>query len=83
MANITRLANEGVLVLACPFLDDGDLKGIYIFDVESVEEARKLTESDPAAQAGSLIMEMHPWYGSAGVMEINQIHKKVAKIKFQ
>ncbi|MDX2361295.1 MAG: YciI family protein [Crocinitomicaceae bacterium] len=82
MANIGRLAEEGVLVLAGPFLDDGELKGIYIFDVETIEEARALTESDPAVQAGSLVMELHPWYGSAATMAINEIHEKIAKIKF-
>ena len=44
-----------------------------------MEEAEELTNSDPAVQAGSLIMELIPWYGSAGVMEVNNIHKKVAK----
>ncbi len=82
MANIGRLADEGVLVLAGPFLDDGELRGIYIFAVESVEEARELTATDPAIQEGRLIMELHPWYGSAAVMEIGEIHEKISKIKF-
>ncbi len=79
--NIGKLAEAGKLVLAGPFLDDGDIRGIYIFDVETVEEAQKLTETDPAIQAGSLIMELHPWYGSAAVMQINEVHKKVSKTK--
>jgi uncharacterized protein YciI len=78
--NITRLANEGILVLAGPFLDNGDIRGIYIFDVETIEEAKKLTETDPAIQAGSLIMELHPWYGSAALMQLNEIHEKLAKL---
>ena len=78
--NITRLAEEGKLVLAGPFFDDGEIRGIYIFNVESVEEAKSLTETDPAIQSGSLEMELHPWYGSAAVMKINELHKKIAKI---
>lgn len=81
MANIGRMADEGKLVLAGPFLDRGELKGIYIFAVETVEEAEALTATDPAIQAGRLIMELHPWYGSAAVMEINEIHQKISKIK--
>ncbi len=77
--NINRLAEEGKLVLAGPFLDDGDLRGIYIFDVETIEEAEKLTASDPAIKAGSLIMELHPWYGSAAVMQIGEVHKRISK----
>ena len=78
--NINRLAEEGKLVLAGPFLHDGDLRGIYIFNVETIEEAEELTNSDPAIQEGSLIMELVPWYGSAAVMEVNRIHNQVAKI---
>jgi len=77
--NIARLAEEGKLVLAGPFLDDGDIRGIYIFDVQTIAEAESLTNSDPAIQAGSLIMELHPWYGSAATALIGEWHKKIQK----
>ena len=82
MANIKRLAAEGKLAIAGPFLDNGDLRGIYIFNVETVEEAKILTESDPAIKAGSLVMELHPWYGSAALGFVNKYHEKVSKIKW-
>lgn len=78
--NITRLAEEGVLVLAGPFFDEGDIRGIYLFAVDSISQAKELTETDPAIQSGSLTMELHEWYGSAAIMEINEIHKRIAKI---
>ena len=77
--NIIRLANEGKLVLAGPFLDDGTIRGIYIFNVTTVEEVKALTNSDPAIQEGRLVMELHPWYGSAALMKVNEIHKRIAK----
>jgi len=77
MANINRLAAEGKLVLAGPFADDGPLRGIYVFDVATVAEAEALTRSDPAIQAGSLVMELHPWYGSAALMMVNEVHGKI------
>ena len=80
MANIKKLAKEGKLVLAGPFGGDGDLRGIYIFDTSDVEEAKSWTETDPAIKAGSLEMELIQWYGSAAVMAIPELHKKVAKI---
>jgi uncharacterized protein YciI len=80
MANISRLAEEGKLVMAGPFLDDGEIRGIYIFDVKTIEEAKVLTETDPAIQAGSLIMELHPWYGSAALKQMGELHEKIAKI---
>ncbi len=79
--NITRLAEEGKLVLAGPFLGDGEVRGIYIFDVPTLEEAEALTHSDPAIQAGSLIMELHPWYGSAALPLLQDMHRKIARKK--
>jgi len=75
------MADDGTLLLAGPFLDDGDIRGIYIFNIESVKEAEKIAESDPAVQAGSLVFEIRPWYGSAAMMKINEIHQQIAKIK--
>lgn len=80
LKNIMRMAEEGTLVLAGPFLDQGEVRGIYIFNVSTVEEAEALTRTDPAIQAGRLVMELHPWYGSAALMEVNQLHKKGQKI---
>jgi uncharacterized protein YciI len=82
MDNIKRLAEEGKLVLAGPFLDGGELRGIYIFNVATIEEAEALTATDPAVQAGSLVMELYPWYGSAAAMMIGEWHKKVQKTQF-
>ena len=79
LKNIGIMVEEGKLVLAGPFLDNGDLRGIYIFNVSSIEEAEKLTNSDPAVQAGSLIMELREWYGSAGLMSVNEIHHSLAE----
>lgn len=77
--NITKMADAGKLVLAGPFLDEGEIRGIYIFNVETIEEARTLTSSDPAIAAGSLIMELKEWYGSAALMLINETHKKLSQ----
>jgi uncharacterized protein len=81
MANINRMAEEGKLVLAGPFYskEGSDLRGIYVFNAETIEEAEELTKSDPAVQAGSLTMDLQMWYGSAALMEVNAIHKRVAK----
>ena len=60
LENIGRLAKEGKLLLAGPFLDDGDVRGIFVCNVSSGEEGRKLTETDPAIQAGRLAAKLHP-----------------------
>jgi uncharacterized protein YciI len=78
MKNIGRMAAEGKLVLAGPFLDDGELRGIYVFSVATLAEAEALTNTDPAVKAGSLVMELKKWYGSAALMAVSAIHKKIA-----
>lgn len=68
LANIVRLAEMKKLVVAGPFGDDGQLRGIFVFNVASIEEARALAETDPAVQAGRLAIEMHPWLVPEGVL---------------
>lgn len=82
LSNIHKLAEEGKLVLAGPFLGDDDLRGIYIFNTESIEEAEAWTSTDPAIIYGSLKMDLKQWYGSAALMDVNELHNKAAKIRF-
>lgn len=79
LKNIQKLAADGKLVVAGPFMDKGDVRGIFIFAVSTVEEAKTLTETDPAIKAGVLAMELRPFYCSAALVEINNIHKKIEK----
>jgi uncharacterized protein YciI len=67
LANIGRLAEEGKLILAGPFGGDGELRGLFLFDATTVEEARALADSDPAVQAGRLRVDLLPWYGPKGI----------------
>ena len=68
MANINRLAEMKKLIAAGPFGDNGRLRGIFVFRVGSLEEAKALTAGDPAVQAGRLAMEIHPWMVPEGVL---------------
>jgi len=77
--NIQRMAREGDLVLAGPFSDDGGIAGIYVFNVATVEEARALTETDPAVKAGRLVMELHPWYGPAALQQVIDLNRRVER----
>lgn len=82
LANIQRLAEEGKLVLAGPFMDNGEIRGIYIFNVQTIEEAQQLVNTDPAIQAGSLEMELRPWYGAAALKLLKDLYLKLARKKF-
>ncbi len=82
MANIGKMAEMGKLVVAGPFFGNEDLRGLYIFDVPSLEEAKTLTETDPAIQAGVLKMDLKEWYGSAALVLLNDLYPKVTKKGF-
>ena len=78
--NMTRLSNEGKLAVAGPFgKNDKSFRGLFIFAVPTVEEAKQLSETDPAVKAGILVVEYVPWFGSASLMATPEIHKKIAK----
>lgn len=66
MAHLTKMYNEGKMDLAGPMMDDTKLKGICVYNVENLETAKSLAESDPAVKAGRLIVEVHPWYSMKG-----------------
>ena len=82
-ANMGRLAAEGKLAVAGPFNDPAKIyRGLFIFAVPTVEEAKALAESDPTVKAGVLIVEYIPWYGSASLMLSNEFHEKVQAKSF-
>jgi uncharacterized protein YciI len=68
MANINRLAETKKLVVAGPFGGNGPLRGIFVFRVDSLDEAKQLAETDPAVQAGRLAIEMRSWLVPEGVL---------------
>ena len=81
-ANIGRLANEGKLAVAGPFEEnDKGYRGLYIFNVATIEEAEKLVMLDPAVKAGVFVPDLTLWYGSAAMMVVSDTHKRIEKPK--
>ena len=77
-ANIERLAKEDKLVMAGPFGENPDgWRGLFLFAVETTDEARMLTATDPVIVNGEMVAEFHPWYGTAAAMLIPDLHKRV------
>jgi uncharacterized protein len=81
MAHIQQMADDGKLVLAGPFMDDQEVRGIFLFKVDSIEEAEALTANDPAVIAGTLVFELRPWYGTAALSELINIYPRIQKKK--
>src|ERR1035437_6639551 len=71
-ANINRLAGEGKLVVAGPFDGVEGWRGMFIFNVETIDDAKALTGSDPVIKSGIMVAEYHKLYCSAALMDIDR-----------
>lgn len=78
-ANMKRLADEGKLVLAGPLDGVEGWRGLFVFAVPDIEEARQLTATDPVIIEGEMIAEYHKYYGSAALMLVRELHARLAK----
>jgi len=82
MANIGRLADEGKLAVAGPFEKNAlTYRGLFIFNVSTIEDAKKLVNTDPAVKAGIFKYDLLLWYGSASLLTTSETHKKVQRTK--
>lgn len=82
-ANMTRLADQGALVLAGPLDDEGGKRGLFILNAPSVENAKEMVASDPAVEAGIFTAEYSGYYGSAALMRLNAIHETIQRKKIE
>jgi uncharacterized protein len=69
LAFLDRMRREGHMVLSGPFRDQADetKRGFSIYRT-SLEETRRLTEEDPAIQAGRMSIEAMTWLTERGAL---------------
>lgn len=83
MQNIKRMVNAGKLAVAGPFKkNEKNYRGIFILNVNTIEEAKDLLANDPAIQAKLLDAEIYNWYGSAALPMYLPASEKVGKKSF-
>ncbi len=82
MAHIRAMADAGQLVAAGPFIEEQRLRGIFVFQLDSVDAAKAVASQDPAVRAGRLVVDMHPWYVAEGVLPEPKVArgKRVAEV---
>ena len=68
LAYMDSQSKEGKLVVAGPFLVDTDRRGIVVYRVASMEEARSRASADPMVKEGRLVVELHPWQVPRGAI---------------
>ena len=81
-SNMGQLAKEGKLAFAGP-LDGKPKRGLFIFAVKTIEEAEELVKTDPTVKAGIFVYDMTKLYGSAALMQVNDIHGRIQKASIE
>ena len=67
LAHLAAMHEQGHMLLAGPFSDQADetLRGFCLYRT-SVEETRRLAESDPSVQAGRMAVDVMGWRTKRG-----------------
>jgi len=82
MQNINRLVDSGELIVAGPlFSNPQNYRGIFILNVDSIEKAEELLQTDPAINKNFLDAELFQWYGSAALGEYLEAADQIWKQK--
>lgn len=76
-ANMQRLADEGTLAVAGPLDGVDGWRGLFVLAVADIESARRHVASDPVVMKGEMVPEFHKFYGSAGLMLVNEVHRRL------
>lgn len=80
--NILKLEEEGKIIVAGPFYNTEFVRGIFIYNTDSLDLAREWAYSDPMIKSGHLRVELYPWYSSAALQLIPALHKEIEEVNF-
>lgn len=69
LAYMDGLHKAGKLIMAGPFLEEGDWRGVVVYRVATVDEARALAAGDPMVKAGRLVVDARPWMTFRGILK--------------
>ncbi len=66
LAHLSKMYDMGYADISGPFGDDGEIRGITIYNTPTLEMADSLANADPMVKAGRLVIEIHPWWAAKG-----------------
>ncbi|WP_100610348.1 YciI family protein [Confluentibacter lentus] len=66
LAHLSKMYELGYADISGPFGDNGDIRGITIYNVPTLKMADSLAKADPMVKKGRLIVEVHPWWAAKG-----------------
>jgi uncharacterized protein YciI len=78
MANIHKMADDGVLRAAGPFEDESrTISGIFVFKAPSLAEAERIARQDPTVTEHRNTVDVYRWHGPAAIgEEYFRLHKE-------
>jgi len=80
--NINRLAEQGKMIVAGPLdKNDNSYRGIFIFNVPTIEEVKELLKNDPTITEKIFDVELYNWYGPAALPAYMDEYEKTWKNK--
>jgi uncharacterized protein YciI len=70
LGHLETMKAAGHLAVAGPFGDqpDDNWRGLCVYQVGSLDEARRLAQADPAVRAGQLTVDVMHWYTAKGAL---------------
>ncbi len=68
VAFLLGLVREGSIVVAGPFIDGEDERGIAVYRATSLAEAKNIATNDPKVLAGHLTLKWHTWLVPKGLL---------------
>ncbi|MFV0540229.1 MAG: YciI family protein [Aestuariibaculum sp.] len=66
LAHLSKMYELGYADISGPMGDEGEIRGISIYNVPTLKMADSLAKTDPAVKAGRLVVEVHPWWAAKG-----------------
>ncbi|WP_100613841.1 YciI family protein [Confluentibacter citreus] len=66
LAHLAKMYELGYADISGPFADQGNIRGVSIYNVPTLKMADSLAKSDPMVEKGNLIVEVHPWWAAKG-----------------
>lgn len=83
MQNISRLADEGKLIVAGPLsTNESNYRGIFILNTDSIKLANEWLQTDPVIREKVLDADLYKWYGAAALHTYLEVQEKVTKTSF-
>lgn len=78
-SNMGKLAEEGKLVLAGPLGGEEGRRGLFILNTPDIATAQEWVATDPTIEAGIFTVDYSKYYGSAALMQVNEVHATIQK----